>query len=415
MIRRDFLKGASVLATSPILTFNPVEGEDLKKPLDDRSYWVNTLSRITLPVLESLATETLKRSMPVEASPGTLDSRKKVTYLEAFGRSIAGLAPWLELGPDTTTEGKLRDKFIKLSVSAIRNGVNPSSPDFFNFTDERQPLVDAAFFAHGLLRAPKQLWGNLDPETQQNVIKALRSTRVIKPYNSNWLLFSATIEAALLKFDHDFDSERIDFGITRHQEWYLGDGVYGDGPEFHFDYYNSFVIQPMLVDIAKTVFAETGKMKDEVDIFTRRAQRYAEIQERLISPEGTFPVVGRSLAYRCGAFQLLAQAALQKQLPTGVSPAQVRGALTAVIKKTMDAPETFDANGWLTIGFCGHQPEVGESYISTGSVYLCSVAFLPLGLPGSDEFWKAPSADWTSRKAFQGKKFKIDKALDEKH
>src|SRR5688572_15617118 len=198
MIRRDFLKGASVLATSPILTFNPVEGEDLKKPLDDRSYWVNTLSRITLPVLESLATETLKRSMPVEASPGTLDSRKKVTYLEAFGRSIAGLAPWLELGPDTTTEGKLRDKFIKLSVSAIRNGVNPSSPDFFNFTDERQPLVDAAFFAHGLLRAPKQLWGNLDPETQQNVIKALRSTRVIKPYNSNWLLFSATIEAALL-------------------------------------------------------------------------------------------------------------------------------------------------------------------------------------------------------------------------
>ena len=75
----------------------------------------------------------------------------------------------------------------------------------------------------------------------------------------------------------------------------------------------------------------------------------------------------------------------------------------------MDAPETFDKNGWLTIGFCGHQPEVGESYISTGSVYLCSVAFLPLGLPEQDEFWKAPTADWTSRKAYQGKKYKIDK------
>src|SRR5690349_16932740 len=251
MIRRDFLKGASMLATSPMLSLNRVGNVDSKKPLDDRQYWVNTLTRITLPVIESLASEKLKSTMPVEAAMGALETRKKVTYLEAFGRSIAGLAPWLELGPDSTTEGKLREKFIKLSISAIKNGVNPSSPDFFNFTEERQPLVDAAFFAHGLLRAPKQLWGNLDKETQQNLVKALRSTRVIKPYNSNWLLFPATIEAALLKFDHDFDLERIDLGIKEHQEWYLGDGVYGDGPEFHFDYYNSFVIQPMLLDIVK--------------------------------------------------------------------------------------------------------------------------------------------------------------------
>jgi hypothetical protein len=37
----------------------------------------------------------------------------------------------------------------------------------------------------------------------------------------------------------------------------------------------------------------------------------------------------------------------------GVSSAQVRVALTAVITRTIDAPGTFDAKGWLRIGLCG--------------------------------------------------------------
>jgi hypothetical protein len=262
-----------------------------------------------------------------------------------------------------------------------------------------------------LIRAPKQLWGNLDQATQENLINALQSTRIIKPYYSNWLLFTAMVEAALLKFTKNYDAVRIDYAIKQHEAWYKGDGVYGDGPDFHFDYYNSYVIQPMLLDIVKTVNEETGGMKELMAMFGRRSKRYAEIQERLISPEGTFPPIGRSIAYRCGAFQLLAQMALQQQLPESLPPSQVRSALTAVIRRTMDAPETFDKNGWLTIGFSGHQPGIGEHYISTGSLYLCTVAFLPLGLPETETFWSGPSLEWTTKKAFSGKKFPIDKAL----
>ena len=94
-----------------------------------------------------------------------------------------------------------------------------------------------------------------------------------------------------------------------------------------------------------------------------------------------------------------------------MSPAQVRGALTAVIRRTLEAPDTFDANGWLQIGFCGHQTAIGETYISTGSLYLCSVALLPLGLPDTDAFWSAPPQPWTSAKAWSGKPFPIDHAL----
>ena len=142
-----------------------------------------------------------------------------------------------------------------------------------------------------------------------------------------------------------------------------------------------------------------------------RAARYAAIQERLISPEGTFPAIGRSLAYRFGAFHLLAQSALRRALPEGVAPAQVRGALTAVIRRAVDAPGTFDDDGWLRIGFCGHQPAVGETYISTGSLYLCSVGLLPLGLPAGDEFWSAPPQPWTSVRAWGGQAFPIDHAI----
>lgn len=411
MIRRNFIKGISLL---PGLAFAGNRGNTFNETLqkkDLRKYWLDTLLRIAGPVLTALSNDRLKQEMPVETVAGEENERKKVTYLEALGRTLAGIAPWLELDDDNTQENELRDKFTALCVAAIKNAVTPTSSDYMNFTEGRQPLVDAAFLAHALIRSPKKLWSKLDPETQQHLITALRATRIIKPYYSNWLLFTAMIETALLKFSNEYDAVRVDYALHEHQTWYKGDGMYGDGPDLHFDYYNSYVIQPMLIDITKTISEKTGEMKKELSVVLKRAQRYAEIQERLISPEGTFPVTGRSIAYRCGAFQLLAQTALQKQLPAGLAPAQVREALTAVIRKTMDAPNTFDKKGWLTIGLAGHQPMIGESYISTGSLYLCTTAFLPLGLSANDEFWSGAYADWTTKKAFSGKEFPIDKAL----
>src|SRR6266851_2810522 len=89
----------------------------------------------------------------------------------------------------------------------------------------------------------------------------------------------------------------------------------------------------------------------------------------------------KSLTYRFGAFHLLSDISLRRQLPAEVTPQQVRCALTAVMRRMIERPGTFDARGWLTIGFAGHQPGLGETYISTGSCYLCAAAWLPLGLP----------------------------------
>jgi len=224
-------------------------------------------------------------------------------------------------------------------------------------------------------------------------------------------MFSATVEAGLKLLGAAWDRVRVDYALRQHEQWYKGDGTYGDGPSFHWDYYNSFVIQPMLLDVVKACGDDSQAWSDMRARVLDRARRYGAILERLVGPDGTFPPIGRSLAYRCGAFHLLAALSLSDQLPDALPPAQARAALAAVIRRTLDAPGTFDANGWLTIGFAGHQPGIGERYISTGSLYLCAVAFLPLGLAADHAFWTGPDMRTTAMRAWNGQEFTIDHAI----
>ena len=410
MNRREFLAAASAGTTLANLPRSAAQVTQSAEPgLKDRETWVRLLERVADPVLTNLAAGTLKARMPVEQAAGA--TRQTVTHLEAIGRLLSGIAPWLELSGDDSPEGRLRTQYADLARRAIARAVDPASPDFLNFTRERQPLVDAAFLAQGVLRAPRALRDEIDAATRRNLIAALESTRAIVPGYNNWLLFSATVEAGLKQLGATWDRVRVDYALRQHDQWYKGDGAYGDGPEFHWDYYNSFVIHPMLVDVLQACGDDMPAWKDLSARVSQRATRYAAVQERFIGPDGAFPAVGRSLAYRCGAFHALAQAALRHALPEGVTPAQTRGALTAVIRRTLEAPDTFDADGWLRIGFCGHQPAVGETYISTGSLYLCAAAFLPLGLPSSDPFWASPPQPWTAARAWSGQAFPIDHAL----
>jgi len=379
----------------------------------DRAYWVATLDRIVRPVLGALARRQLKATMPVETNPPDRADRRQFTHLEALGRTLAGIAPWLELGPDGSDEGRLRAELADLARKSVDAGTDPASADFMNFTTGRQPVVDAAFLAHAVVRAPVQLWAKLEARVKENLVTALQSTRAIKPAMNNWLLFSAMIEAALCSVGREWKTEPVDFAFTKLMEWYKGDGLYGDGPAFHWDYYNSFVIHPMLIDVLETVSKQRKDWEANRQPILARARRYAAIQERLISPEGTFPAIGRSLAYRFGAFQLLGQMTLRKDLPPALSPGQVKSALSAVIRRMIEAPGTFDEHGFLTIGFCGHQAGMAEDYISTGSLYHCTAGFLPLGLPATDEFWTCGPSDWTSQRAWSGQDIGTDHAIKE--
>jgi hypothetical protein len=376
-----------------------------------RDYWVGLLGRLAEPVLVNLAAGKLKRNMPVECAAGAEAARRKYTHLEAIARLLAGIAPWLETPLASGPEHDLQQRYAGLARDAIRSATDPASPDFLNYSDGDQPVVDCGILAQAILRAPHELWAKLDNLTQRNLAAALLSSRSITPGYNNWLLFSAMVETALAMMGEKWDGMRIDYAIRKHQEWYLGDGVYGDGPQFHWDYYNSFIIQPMLLDILRNISRQTNRWSRFSPAVMERARRYGAIEERLIAPDGTYPAIGRSIAYRCGAFHVLAQLAMLGELPAQLTPAQVRSGLTAVLRRSLEAPGTFDKNGWLQIGLWGHQPHLGETYISTGSLYLCSVALLPLGLPPSDKFWTSPDEDWTSRKISSGQDLPADHTI----
>lgn len=366
-----------------------------------RSYWVQTLDRIARPVLSALADDHLRARMPVR-SKSPREDREQFTYLEAFGRTLTGIAPWLELQGCTGEEAALQQEYRRMAQRGLHNAVTPGCADEMNFSRGHQPIVDAAFLAHAILRAPTVLWQQLPDEDKINLVNKMKQTRTRKPYVCNWLLFSAMIEAFLyMAGEGDWDPMRIDLAVRMHFDWYKGDGFYGDGPDFHMDFYNSYVIQPMLIDILRVMRREDGDWARMLIEAERRGTRYATFLEHLIMPDGSYPVLGRSTAYRFGCFHMLSQAALQGTLAEDVSPAQVRCALTAVMQRVM-AFDNFDADGFLHIGVCGRQDDMGEGYISTGSLYLCLAVMLPLGLKPDAPFWADADVPWTMKRMWQG-------------
>lgn len=375
----------------------------MTSPSSDRREWVELAVKLATPVLEAAAEGKLHEHLPV--APGT-EGRAPFMALEAVGRLLAGLAPWLE--DDAPDEGK--DRLRELARAAIRVGTDPDSPDRYNFDREHQPVVDASLLAMSLLHAPRQLWQSLGETAQGNLIAALESTRVIGPGWNNHLLFPALIEVALREVGRPWDRVRVDYAIRQHEQWYAGDGLYKDGPEFHFDFYNSFIIHPYLLMILRRVRDEKP-WSSFYEPMLRRTQRYAEILERLVSPEGTFPPVGRTITARGAVFHAIGMLALLDELPASLPPAQVRSAMTAVTRRLMSAPGTFDDNGWLRIGLHGHQPQLGEKYITVGSCYGCALGLLPLGLPPSSPFWSGPALSWTSKRLWDGEDLPADHAL----
>lgn len=384
-----------------------------KPPVNDRVFWLSHMDKIARPVMSLLAEDRLREKMPVVLA-NNIDNpehRSTVAYLEAFGRTFSGIAAWINSEGGTKEETALRDQYRTWSLKAIANAVNPASRDYLKW-DGGQPLVDASFLALGLIRCP-WVWENLDSPVKKQVADAFITTRNTVPVYSNWLLFSAMIETFFCKYDLPYDPVRIDYGVKEFfQHWYTGDGMFSDGMQFHLDYYNSYVIQPYLAAILETISKKRNSYNNFIPQFDKISKRYAEIQERMINSDGSFPVTGRSIVYRGGAFHHLADMSLRKKLPVTVTAPQIRSALTAVIKKTFEAPSTFDKTGWLNIGLSGNQPGLAEFYITTGSLYLCAEIFLPLGLPETDEFWSSPAEPWTAVKAWNGQDLPADHALD---
>ena len=404
-----------LLIVALLVPLNVSAKKKTEKVKSDRELWAGILYQMAAPVLSNMSEGKLQENMLVELSP-TWDGRdKRVTYMECFGRLMAGLAPWLSLPDDDTAEGKQRKQLREWALKSYAQSVDPESKDYLLWRKEGQPLVDAAYIAESFLRGYDALWVPLDDLTKQRYIAEFQQLRRVDPPYTNWLLFSSTVECFLKKAGAQTDYYRITSALRKVDEWYVGDGWYSDGEDFAFDYYNSFVIHPMYVECLE-VMTNGGKQNiwnvkgGNFPNALKRMQRFGMILERFVSPEGTFPVFGRSITYRTGVLQPLALLSLRGWLPKELPAGHVRAAMTAVIQRMFGDNRNFNAEGYLTLGFNGSQPNISDWYTNNGSLYLASLAFLPLGLPADAPFWTDAPQPWTSKKAWGGEDFPKDHA-----
>ena len=386
----------------------------------DREYWCQLAYQLARPVLENMSKGTLQKNMQTEFSPSFDNRNRKVVYMETFGRLMAGIAPWLTLADDDTAEGAQRKQLREWALQSYKNAVDPESPDYLCWGVTGQNLVDAAYIAESFLRGYDKLWMPLDEVTKQRYIQEFQGLRKIDPPYTNWYLFSSVIESFLAKAAgmKACDEFRVNTTCRKVEEWYVGDGWYADGPVFAFDYYSSYVFHAMYLETLQTMIdAKANTRIDYQKYYDRalqRAQKHAIILERFISPEGTFPVFGRSIPYRMAAMQPLALMAWYEKLPKDLTNGQVRAALTKVMHRMFDEQQNFNEGGFLTIGFCGSQPNIADWYTNNGSLYMTSLAFMPLGLPATHPFWTAPAEPWTQVKAWNGQPFPKDHRWDDK-
>ena len=409
------MKKTILIVVALLTALMPVEAKKVKKAVQtDREYWCQEAYKMAQPVLENMARGELQKNMKTEFSPSFDNRNRKVVYMETFGRLMAGIAPWLSLPDDDTPEGQQRKQLREWALASYKNSVDSQSPDYLCWGVAGQNLVDAAYIAESFIRAYDALWVPLDDVTKQRYITEFKKLRSIEPPYTNWFLFSSTIESFIAKAVglREYDDFRVMMTIRKVEEWYVGDGWYADGPVFAFDYYSSYVFHAMYLETLQNMIDAKANTRLEYqkyyDRALKRAQKFSIILERFISPEGTFPVIGRSTPYRMAAMQPLALMAWYQKLPQDLSNGQVRAALTQVMHRMFDQQQNYNDAGYLTIGFCGHQPETADWYTNNGSLYMTSLAFMPLGLAADHPFWTDKAEPWTQVKAWGGQPFPKD-------
>lgn len=156
MKRRNFIQLSSILSfvgLAPAITSaTVVDTKAIDEAFEttgakDRMYWVQLLDKIASPILSNMSKGELRKNMPMDYSPTWDNRNKEVAYMEAIGRLIVGIAPFVSLPDDDTEEGRIRKKMRNQIHASLTHAVDPESPDYLYWGSPKvaQPLVDAAF------------------------------------------------------------------------------------------------------------------------------------------------------------------------------------------------------------------------------------------------------------------------------
>lgn len=390
-----------------------------------REKWLNILLKSVTPVIDGFVNKNIKSTFPIHFSThlskdDPRKNHKEIVFIELFSRTLLTTS-FLFQNQEFINKYHLNDLFEKMKNMIV---IGFSGYLEFNHPSiDHQIMVEMANIAYAFIKTPF-LWNSLHKTLQNQILHIMYySITQFKPHINNWLLFEAIIEIFLYKNQKIKVLNKTLFNLRIIESYYIGDGWYKDGSHFHMDFYNSYVILPFLITIYKELYIFNYQNQGSLyaNLYNKsilKIQRQSEFLERLIGPNGSFPIFGRSAVYRTAIFHALVACVCVNALPHTLSYGQVRNGLNAVIENIFNNEKIkiVDENGFLTFGFSGYQPEMADEYSNSGSIYFTLLIFMPLGLDENHIFWKSGTGsmedEWSQKKLYSGKSINRDKAIN---
>ncbi|MCX5238582.1 DUF2264 domain-containing protein [Streptomyces prunicolor] len=249
--------------------------------------------------------------------------------------------------------------------------------------DRSQPLVEAASIALALRLTRPLLWDRLDEPVRQRAAAWLADALTAEPWPCNWELFPVTVGGFLQEIGYEVDESRkaVDRGLSRIEDWYVGDGWYTDGDGRKFDYYNGWAMH--LYPVLHAWLADDPRL---LDLYGGRLERHLADYARLFGGDGAPMHQGRSLTYRFATTAPLWLGALTGRTP--LSPGETRRLASGALKYFLERGAV-DDRGLLSLGWHGPNEAVLQGYSGPASPYWASKGFLGLLLPPDHEVWTA--------------------------
>ncbi|WP_111560268.1 DUF2264 domain-containing protein [Paracoccus sediminilitoris] len=331
-----------------------------------------------LALFEPLIPYLQRQGARIDFDEGGASFDMQSSSVEGVVRPLWGLVPLAMGGGERAHWPLLRQ--------ALSEGVDPAHPNYWGpVHDYSQRAVEMAAIGMMLMLLPEEGWYPLEDSDKHNLVAWIDGIQRVELVDNNWLFFAILVQEGLRRIGKaDLVDETLqERYLARIEEWYLGDGWYGDGPELPIDHYNGFAMH-----FYALLYVQYGADADSARCrrFRQRAGLFAVEFAQWFAESGETVMVGRSLIYRfaTAAFWGIAATAEQDQLSIGA----IKGIWARQIRSWRNLP-IFTSDGLLTRGYSYPNLIMSEEYNSPTSPYWAMKAFFPLAFSEHSDFWHA--------------------------
>lgn len=254
----------------------------------------------------------------------------------------------------------------------------------------RQIVVETGPISYFLGFWGDQLAADLGPADMAYLVQWLNTMNTIPLPPGNWYFFIVLLNAALRKQGYAYDQHVLANALAQLDTFYLGDGVYSDGPTQQMDYYLAFAFH-----FYGLLYAQLTD-DDHARVFRKRSQDFADRFIYWFDESGRSIPFGRSLTYRFAPIGFWCQFYLSGAYRgTSFTPAVIKGLIDRAAHYWQQQPITsLTGQGPLTVGYGYNNYLLSEDYNAPGSPMWAFKLFGILQLPATDPYWQLPTAPY---------------------